>query len=943
MIVSKSTIEYGNRIRDYYKEHLREEIIASAKWAFRDWWQNFIAEKYMICDREGEHFFEPLRYEMSLHAYEEKPFYDETYIGVIIPEINSKLAVVKITQYKYSPEELEDEKRMKSKDGEYIPTYLDKKDILFNKPITIPRKTYEYFEKQLKEYVGIDIDTLKKVFFIISLFEPNIVGYYGEGKYEDIYKIFDKYFKDGDLKNSLKKLEYEFINIKGRSVWDDFNESLIAGEHFDLFGYGVKGIADVVFSKVREYSEKNLTVFDDNFLIDDYITIDELVKELEKRGLVKTTKDEISEESVNLLDLAIYSQEYFEEKFLTIEGTKRCPTCIPVFRWRQMSDGRVFRQRYWVKPDTLSRRYLTKDKYEEFGDILRLDADILLKDKDGKPVNPLVENFLKEFEKDYPDIFKTLMPVGSVFTGLYKDIQDKFAVALGDRQLLHFGVDKWYKGFRYNDKEQTLEIHNINSVYINVPSWNGEKFTIEKLYILHDRTNMTIRKNEKGEYEVSIDTKTYDITSKERVENAIVGLAQHFERLNKALEVARKITGREDLHTILDLKRLTPEEARKVLSSKEFDSECSAGECMKDLKASKFLADENMNKVIPEFFKKIKNQPFNVVKNSDVILKRYNPEEVENKKSIYDIMKNNPIRVDRTILNFNLRKEFNRGLVDKIEKGEASELSKPAMITVMDIKDFGRSLNMDRKNFRMLTMNELGEFINNVRKVADRIEINLRNDNFVSKLENGEHVFNELFLDFATKSAFFGFTVPLDSKKLLMENRNYIEKLSREKAKHEKSYKGDDLIIRLYSKDMHKQFMKHFNDVLNEKNINNPLKEIMYRSYKDGVGVLYSALYPFMRNHIKNVAKKSFEDGVDRKLTFATSSLATKKGVSRSDMMLDAMLITGDLLYSPSSNVDKLVENADQLRKIYEKNPNAREKMLNRIKQNVNDFLRKLK
>lgn len=924
MIVPRSTVEYGNRIRDYYKENLREEIIASAKWAFRDWWQNFIAEKYMICDREGEHFFEPTRYEMSLHAYEDKPFYDETYIGVIIPEINSKLAVVKITQYKHSSMELEDEKRMKSTDGKYSPAYLDKKDILFNKPITIPRKTYEYFEKQLKEYVGIDIDTLKKVFFIISLFEPNIVGYYGEDRYEDIYKIFDKYFKDGDLKDSLKRLKYEFINIKGRFVWDDFNESLIATENFDLFGYGVKGIADVVFSKVREYTEKNLTVFDDNFLIDDYITIDELAKELENRGLIKPTNNETSGESINLLDLAIYSQEYFEEKYLTIEGTKRCPTCIPVFRWRQMKDGRVFRQRYWIKPDTLSRRYLTKDKYEEFGDILRLDADILLKDKDGKPVNPLVENFLKDFEKDYPDIFKTLMPVGSVFTGLYKDIQDKFAVALGDRQLLHFGVDKWYKGFRYNEKEKKLEIENMNSVYINIPSWNGEKFTIEKLYILHDRTDMSIKKNEKGEYEVSMNTTTYDITSKERVENALTGLAQHFERLNKALEIARKITKRDNLHTILDLKRLTPKEAQKVLSSEEFDIQCSSGECMKDLKASRFLGDENMNKVLPEFFKRIKNQPFNAVRNSDIYLKRYGESGEEGgDDDVYNIMRNNPIRVNRTLLDFTLRKELNKGLVDKMVKGEKDELSKPLMITVMDINRFGRSLNMDRKNFRQLTMNEVGEFINNMRSLADRIDINLRNDNVVSELSNGKYAFNNFFMDFITKSAFFGFSVPLYGKKQLQDSRNYIEKLSREKARHEQTYKGEDLIMRLYSKDMHKQFMKHIDDVLNEKNIVNPLKEVMYRSYKDGIGVLYSALYDFMKKHIKDVAIKSLKDGVDRKLTFATSSLATKKGVSRADEMLDAILITGDLLHSPASSVDKLVENADQLRRVYEKNPNS--------------------
>ncbi|MEM4386071.1 MAG: hypothetical protein QXD03_05955 [Candidatus Anstonellales archaeon] len=943
MIVPRSTVEYGNRIRDYYKEHLREEIIASAKWAFRDWWQNFIAEKYMICDREGEHFFEPIRYEMSLHAYEEKPFYDETYIGVIIPEINSKLAVVKITQYKHSPMELEDEKRMKFKDGKYTPTYLDKKDILFNKPITIPRKTYEYFEKQLKEYVGIDIDTLKKVFFIISLFEPNIVGYYGEGKYEDIYKIFDKYFKDGDLKDSLKRLKYEFINIKGRSVWDDFNENLIAGEHFDLFGYGVKGIADVVFSKVREYTEKNLIVFDDNFLIDDYITIDELTRELEKRGMQRPS-----------LDLAIYSKEVFEKKDVSLKG-KKCPSCIPIYRWMKMKDGRVFKKRYWIEPDALTRRNITKYKYEEFGDILRLDADILLKDEKGKAVNPLVEDFLKEFEKEYPDIFKTLMPVGSVFTGLYKDIQDKFAVVLGDKQLIHFGVDKWYKGFKYDEKEKTLNIHSIISVYINIPSWNGKKCSKEKLYILHDRTDMSIRKNEKGEYEVSMETEVYTLTSKERMENALVGLAQHFGRLNKALEIAKRIINREDLHTILDLKRLTPEEAQKVLSSKEFDIECTSGECMKDLKVDRILGDRNMDKHLPRAFKKLSNFDFDKARTTWVYLKR-NPNSDREYDSYrpflyrYKPVKYNPISRYRIALGFTLRKEYNTEFLKNpraVAKPGEDELSKPSMITVMEINYYNRYMDIDRRNIRSLTMNEIGEFINNMRNLADRIDINLKRDNVVSKLSDGKYVFNNFFMDFITKSAFFGFSVPLDSKKLLLDNRDYIEKLLKEENKQEEVYKNThkdedtpyelyierlkryfekgnlDMPCRLYSEDMHKQFMKHFNDVLNEKNINNPLKEIIYRLYKDGIGVLYSALYPFMRKHIENVAKKSFEDGVDRKLTFATSSLATKKGVSRADEMLDAILITGDLLHSPASNVDKLVEDADQLRKIYEKNPSG--------------------
>ncbi len=135
--------------------------------------------------------------------------------------------------------------------------------------------------------------------------------------------------------------------------------------------------------------------------------------------------------------------------------------------------------------------------------------------------------------------------------------------------------------------------------------------------------------------------------------------------------------------------------------------------------------------------------------------------------------------------------------------------------------------------------------------------------------------------------------------------------------------KHSDMPRRLYSEDMHKRFIKHFNDVLNEENINNPLKEIIYRLCKEGIGVLYKALYPFLRKHIEDLAKKSFEDGVDRKLTFATSSSATKKGVSRADEMLDAILITGDLLHSPASNVDKLVEDADQLRKVYEKNPSG--------------------
>lgn len=928
MIVPRSTVEYGNRIRDYYKEHLREEIIASAKWAFRDWWQNFIAEKYMICDREGEHFFEPIRYEMSLHAYEDKPFYDETYIGVIIPEINSKLAVVKITQYKHSPMELEDEKRMKSTDGKYSPAYLDKKDILFNKPITIPRKTYEYFEKQLKEYVGIDIDTLKKVFFIISLFEPNIVGYYGEDRYEDIYKIFDKYFKDGDLKDSLKRLKYEFINIKGRFVWDDFNENLIATENFDLFGYGVKGIADVVFSKVREYTEKNLIVFDDNFLIDDYITMDEVARELENK--------------------------VFEKSNGSLKGIKKCPSCIPIYRWMQMEDGRVFKKRYWIEPDALTRRNITKYKYEEFGDILRLDADILLKDEGGEPVNPLVEDFLKEFEKEYPDIFKTLMPVGSVFMGLYKDIQDKFAVVLGDKQIIHFGVDKWYKGFKYNEKEKTLKIHSIISVYINIPSWNGKKCSKEKLYILHDRTNMSIRKNEKGEYEVSMETEVYSLTSKERIENALVGLAQHFGRLNKALEIAKRIINREDLHSILDLKKLTPEEAQKVLTSEEFDVECSSGECMKDLKVDRILGDRNMDKHLPRAFKKLSNLDFDKVRTTQVYLKR-NPNSDREYDSYrpflyrYKLVKYNPISRYRIALGFTLRKEYNREFLknpDAVAKPGEDELSKPSMITVMEINYYNRYMDGVRRNIGSLTMNELGEFINNMRNLADRIDINLRNDKFIGKLSNGSYIFNNVFLDLATKSAFFGFSVPLDSKKLLLDNKDYIEMLLKEEDKQEEVHKDiyededtpyelyerltryfnnkhSDMPRRLYSEDMHKRFIKHFNDVLNEENINNPLKELIYRLYKEGIGVLYKALYPFLKKHIEDLVIKSFEDGVDRKLTFATSSLATKKGVSRADEMLDAILITGDLLHSPASSVDKLVENADQLRKIYEKNPSG--------------------
>ncbi len=278
MNISQKTIEYGISIRNFYREHLKDEVIQSAPELFSDTsWYSPIAEKYMISDREGERFYDIEKYRKSLNAYEWNRYFDETYIAVITPRIKSKLAILKITLYKNHKSKIE-----YPKDIEDLTPILLEKYMLFNKPITIPRKTYEYFENQLKRHAGIDIDTLKKVFFIISLFEPNIVGYYGEDEYGDMYGIFDKYFKKGDLKKTLKKLKYEFINLRNMPTDSPFIENYIASENFDLFGYGVKGIADKVFRKVREYNRKNLIVFDDDFLIEGYVTLDEFIKELEK-------------------------------------------------------------------------------------------------------------------------------------------------------------------------------------------------------------------------------------------------------------------------------------------------------------------------------------------------------------------------------------------------------------------------------------------------------------------------------------------------------------------------------------------------------------------------------------------------------------------------------------------------------------------------------------